>query len=122
MAMTASGSPEADEVRSVLSERAWKVKNKHAKELTEGMTKDRIDQWAREATRPGRRLGYETVSGQGDIVALLKKPGAAGWTEFTVPMSMREVEPAVQLIMDDTIHTDPPQWEYRKTKPDGDAE
>jgi hypothetical protein len=36
-------------------------------------------------------------------------------------MSMREVEPAVQLIMDDTIHTDSPQWEYRKTKPDGDA-
>jgi ATP-dependent helicase YprA (DUF1998 family) len=122
MTMTTVGNPEAGEASSVLSERAWKVKNKHSKELADGMAKDRIDRWVREATRPGRRLGYETVSGQGDIVALLKKTGAANWTEFTVPMSMREVEPAVQLIMDDTIHADSPQWKYRKTKPDGEAE
>ena len=46
------------------------------------------------------QLGYETEWGQGDVVALLKKPGLQRWDELTVPMSMREVEPGVSLIMD----------------------
>ena len=48
---------------------------------------------------------------QGDVINLLKKPGIAAWDEFTVPMSMREVEPGVRLIMDKNIRAgDDPEW------------
>ena len=70
--------------------------------------------------KTGRRLGYETARGQGDLAALLKKPGALAWDEFTVPMSMREVEPEVQLIMDDSKHsTEPPSWKPKIVKTSG---
>lgn len=84
------------------------------------MTADRIDRWVKEAVKAGRRLGYETARGQGDLAALLKKPGALAWDEFTVPMSMREVEPGVQLIMDDSKHSiEPPSWKPRIEKANG---
>ena len=57
---------------------------------------------------------------QGEIVNLLKKPGVASWTEFTVPMSMREVEGSVQLVLDDSLYSEAPEWQYQKTKTDGD--
>ena len=49
---------------------------------------------------PGRNLGYERVNRQGQTVNLIKKPSLSAWDEMTVPMSMREVEPGVRLIMD----------------------
>lgn len=120
-ALDSSGQEEALRARKVLSERAWMVKNKEARILTESMTADRIDRWVKEATKPGRRLGYETARGQGDLAALLKKPGAMAWGEFTVPMSMREVEPGVPLIMDASKHsTEPPSWKPKAEKANGD--
>lgn len=74
------------------------------------MIADRVDRWVKEASKPGRRLGYERERRQGDIVGLLRKPGVAAWDEFTVPMSMREVEPGVRLVMDDSTLPDPPEW------------
>jgi len=53
------------------------------------------DRWVGEATRPGRRIGYER--GTGDVAALLKRPSSQAWDVFTVPMSMREVEPGVKF-------------------------
>jgi len=114
--LLSSGAAEANLVKDVISERAWKVKGKAAKILTEQMVADRIDRWVNEAIKPGRRLGYETASGQGDMYGLLKKPGAQPWDEYTVPMSMREVEPGVQLVMDDTKLNDAPLWQLKKTK------
>lgn len=67
--------------------------------------------------RPGRKLGYEAKSG--DVVALLKKPGAVAWDKFTVPMSMREVEPGVRLIVDDSKIDDQPQWRMKNDDNDG---
>ncbi len=102
---------EALRAREVLSERSWKAKDTAAKKTVDDMTAERIDKWASEARIPGRRLGYEKKSRQGDLVALLKKPGASTWDKFTVPMSMREVEPEVQLIIDDSIdNAERPQW------------
>jgi hypothetical protein len=66
-----------------------------------------------EAVKAGRRLGYDTERGHGDIAALLKKPGATAWDEFTVPFSMREVEPGVRLVMDVAKLADPPDWRAR---------
>jgi len=113
--LDSSGKEEALRTRKILSERAWRVKDKEAGSIADSMTADRIDQWVKEAVKTGRKLGYETAHGRGDLAALLKKPGAAAWDEFTVPMSMREVEPGVQLIMDATKHSsEPPPW---KPKP-----
>lgn len=109
-----SGDARAAGARTALSDRAWLAKSKEARTLVEHMVADRIDRWVKEASASGRRLGYETERGQGDIAALLKKAGAATWDEFTVPMSMREVEPAVQLIMDGSIRSkDQPAWRFK---------
>jgi hypothetical protein len=109
------------EVREAISERAWRVTdNKAVKNMADTMTAERIDKWVKEATRPGRILGYETVLNRGDIAALLKKTGASAWDEFTVPMSMREVEPGVRLIMDDKVfRADSPLWKHRAPREEG---
>ena len=108
-----SGKAEALRARAVLSERAWKVKDKVAGTTADNMTAERIDRWVKESMKPGRRLGYETKYGQGDLVALLKKPGDSAWDSFTAPMSMREVEPGVRLIMDDRKLSGEPPWKMR---------
>jgi len=121
--LDSSGKAEASKTRDTFSERAWKVKDKAAKTNTAHMAADRIDRWVKEAIKPGRKLGYETKHRKGDLVALLKKPGASAWDEFTVPMSMREVEPGVQLVMDDSIYaSDPPPWRYKVRENNGGAE
>ncbi|MEW6381438.1 MAG: DISARM system helicase DrmA [bacterium] len=116
-----SGRPEASTVRTVVSDRAWKVKDKAARLRADTMVADRIDRWVKEAIKAGRRLGYETERGQGDVAALLKKPGATAWDEFTVPFSMREVEPGVRLVMDVARLSDPPQWRARAIDTESDG-
>lgn len=120
--LDSTSKPEAGKAKEVLSERAWKVKDKAAGQRSESMAADRLDRWVKEANRGGRRLGYETVRGQGDIAALLKKPGALAWDELTVPLSMREVEPGVQLVMDVAKLSDPPPWETRVMDSDAEGE
>jgi len=116
-----SGQEESKSGLVVFSDRAWKVKDKNAKMTIEKMAQARIDKWVKESNRPGRRLGYEAKRGQGDLAALLKKPGSSGWDSFTVPMSMREVEPGVQLVMDDAIYTsESPTWKAYVEKKEGD--
>ena len=120
------GSPDVqkvvDFVQYQLSQRAWKVVNKkEAMKDIEKMIADRIDRWVKEAKRPGRILGYEKKSHHGTVAPLLKKPGIASWDTFTVPMSMREVEPGVRLIMDDHLPQESPPWETRQQN-DNDAD
>ena len=99
-----------------MSNRVWKATGKKAiKENAEIMIADRADRWVKEAGKAGRRLGYETERRQGDVAALLKKPGALAWDEFTVPLSMREVEPGVKLIMDISTLPEPPNWKMPTT-------
>jgi hypothetical protein len=105
--------PDIDYVKRTISDRAWKVKNKATKKNAEDMVGDRVDLWVKEATKTGRQLGYETRRGQGDLAALLKKPGTLAWDALTVPTSMREVEPGVNLIMDASRLSDPPRWKPR---------
>jgi hypothetical protein len=115
--------PEAVVAKQRISDRAWKAKDKSARILSESMIAERIDRWVKEAGKSGRRLGYESERGAGDVVALLKKPGTACWNEFTVPMSMREVEPGVQLVMDAIKHSgEPPAWKLKAKKFKGDPE
>ena len=105
------GNAEAQAAKASISDRAWMVTNKaDVKSSADGMLAERIDRWVKEATKSGRRLGYETEWGEGDIFALLKKPGLQKWDVLTAPMSMREVEPGVNLIMDATKLNEGPAW------------
>jgi ATP-dependent helicase YprA (DUF1998 family) len=107
----------AQSARTVISDRGWKVKDSEVKARSEAMIADRIDRWVREATRGGRKLGYERRRRQGDVVPLLKKPGIQRWDEFTVPTSMREVEPGVTLVTEDASLDSGPAWQPRPTPP-----
>jgi hypothetical protein len=73
----------------------------------------RLELWAarRDQVRTGV-LGYETAA---DVTGLLHAPEDGAWDHFTVPRSMREVEPEVLLQLqqqDRSIETAPP-WQYR---------
>lgn len=60
------------------------------------------DYWLTRAAsmRGGAILGYKWKS-DGRTVGLLHLPGQNGWEPFTCPNSLRDVEPSVNLILDD---------------------
>ncbi|MBQ6107010.1 MAG: hypothetical protein IJK97_02275 [Thermoguttaceae bacterium] len=79
------------------------------------MTKSRIDFWAKKATQGGVKLVYKNSQGGGNEVPLLEQPSAKEWDEWTVALSMREVEPGVRLIMDKTqrsVADEEPDWVF----------
>lgn len=108
--------PDIVAVEEAIADRAEKVKSVPTGKLAMEMLKERVDAWTKEASRQGRRLGYDTKRKQGDVAALLRKPGAEAWGLFTVPMSMREVEPGVRLVMEERTLPEGPEW---KAKPEG---
>jgi hypothetical protein len=111
-AFVSTSNPQAQRIKGAIANRAWKVADKAAvKTVAEGMIAERIDRWVKEANKPGRQLGYEEEHGQGNVVALLKKPGLLRWDILTAPMSLREVEPNVRLIMDTATLQDGPAWQ-----------
>jgi Helicase conserved C-terminal domain len=115
--------PEAVEARDSLVARAWEISHeKDLKDLASTELKERLDEWAHEAGRGGRTLAYEKRGpNRGTTVALLKKPGVQAWDNFTVPLSMREVEPGVALIMNVRKSSDTePAWTPRAPNPNDD--
>lgn len=110
-----SDEPAIVESIGVLARRAWNVSETSSiKELAERALKERADEWAREAGVPGRTLGYEKRGAQAaTTVALIEPPGARAWGNRTVPMSMREVEPGVRLIMNTGHSEDDHGWRTR---------
>lgn len=113
---------EAAEARDLVVERAWAVSGEDGtRQLAAAELKSRLDEWSAEANVPGRTLAYEKKGpARATTVGLLKRPGLQPWDDFTVPMSMREVEPGVRLVMNTARFTgaDPP-WTPRP--PDDDA-
>ena len=74
------------------------------------MAQRRLDEWAKKQTRPGARLVYREE--KGNAIALLESPSGFDWQLWTAPMSMRDVEPSVNLIIgDDGMSAGPePGW------------
>ncbi len=61
----------------------------------------RLDVWLARIRRlaGGARLCWQ---GEGEVdLPLLRRPGVEGWSDFTCPLSLRDVEPAVKLLFDD---------------------
>ncbi len=116
--LDSAAKPEVARLKQMMSHHGWKVTDsQEVKRLVEEMVGERCDEWAREATRGGRRLGYEAGKkrkvGEDDVAALLKRPGFHPWDVFTVPLSLREVEPGVRLVMDDGKVPSGPTWKPR---------
>jgi hypothetical protein len=59
----------------------------------------RLDQWQAEQDVPQRSLVYSKGLGAGAEFSLLKQPDVVSWSDWTVPMSMRDVEPPVSLVL-----------------------
>jgi hypothetical protein len=113
---------EIAEAIDVLVKRAWNVSElSSTKSLAERELKERADEWAKEVGKGGRILAYEKRGPEKDkTVALIKSPGIQAWDNWTVPMSMREVEPGVRLIMNTSRITDEHDWRPRPATKDED--
>jgi hypothetical protein len=82
-----------------------------SRELAEASIKQRVDYWVKETNTAGRTVAYEKKGENVDSkVHLIEKPGLSEWHRFTVPMSMREVEPGVKLQMNTQKLDDGPSW------------
>jgi hypothetical protein len=83
----------------------------------------RADDWANENSVAGRTVAYEKRGKNIDSkVALIKSPGIKEWDRFTVPMSMREVEPGVKLQMNIGNVASGPDWKTRPKQTDADGD
>ena len=106
--------PEVTKVIEILAARAGNVEDNTKKQLAIDGLKARVDDWTKEASLGGRTLAYEKRGKQKDTtVALIKSPGVRAWDNWTVPMSMREVEPGVRLIMNTSRLEDEFEWKPR---------
>lgn len=120
--LSMSNQAEIVDAIKVLATRAGNVAEDNSrKQLAETELRERADEWAKEVSKGGRILAYEKRGPEKDkTVALIKSPGLQAWDNWTVPMSMREVEPGVRLIMDTSHITDDHDWKHRPSKKDED--
>jgi hypothetical protein len=120
--LNASNQSEMTDAIEVISKRAWNVSElASTRNLSQQDLKKRADDWAKKASVGGRTLAYEKSGQQAaTTVSLIKSPGLQAWDNWTVPMSMREVEPGVRLIMNKDHITDAPDWKTRVAKKDED--
>lgn len=58
-----------------------------------------LDEWKKEAAVGQRNLVYQRRGKSDADVSLLEEPGIEGWSRWTVPTSMRNVETAVPLVL-----------------------
>lgn len=116
-AMNSPSRNEMLETIKTFTARTWEVTEDSAKKnLAEAEMKSRADEWAKEAGVGGRTLVYQKHGAGPTAYPLLSSPGIKAWTDWTVPMSMREVEPGVRLVMEDDRSTNDPTWRPRVAK------
>ncbi|HEX7165109.1 MAG TPA: helicase-related protein, partial [Trebonia sp.] len=116
------------EVTARLLSRAERAAGHRGRQYLAERTRALRDRWT--ISQGGStRLGYRKRSGKVPLLGLLKEAGSGPWTELTVPMSMRETENEVNLLVPgrglfEPVLTAPP-WSFAPTEtedgPDGDA-
>jgi hypothetical protein len=122
----AMNSPSLNEMLETIADitaRTWEVTEDSGKKtLAEAEMKSRADEWASEAGVGGRTLVYQKYGAGPTAYPLLSAPGIKPWTDWTVPMSMREVEPGVRLVMEDDRSTSDPTWRPKVVKDEDDQQ
>ena len=73
----------------------------------------------RQARQKTGVLGYKERN-DGQTSGVLQQANADHWDLWTCPNSLREVEPGINLIFDDTDYTIEPSYEYRTDGPEFD--
>jgi hypothetical protein len=122
-AMTSPSLTAMLETIAAIADRTWEVTEDSGKKaLSEAEMKSRADEWANEAGVGGRTLVYQKYGAGPTAYPLLSAPGIKPWSDWTVPMSMREVEPGVRLVMEDDRSTNDPTWRPRLKKPEEDQQ
>lgn len=115
-AMTSASRSEMTSTVQTLAARGWEVTEDSVRKLlAEAEMKSRADEWAQEAGVAGRILVYQKYGAGPTAYPLLEAPGIRPWSTWTVPTSMREVEPAVRLVMEDDRSLTDPAWQSRTT-------
>lgn len=95
------GSALVKEAVEIIRERAMGVSSRQ--EVGEDVVRSlatRIDQWREQQAVEGRVLAYKDRR-NGVSVGLLRGAGVAGWDTWTCLTSLRDVEPGINLILDD---------------------
>ena len=86
---------------NAIARRAGEVESPEAEERVRQKLKSRVDAWRDRAqkTSGGARLGYQEKK-DGQTLGLLQVTGPGPWQEFTCLNSLRDVEPMVNLVLD----------------------
>lgn len=95
--------------KNMISERAAMVEGDNAAgQRVKAALMSRVDTWASRAQHMtgGAKLGYKTKN-DGQTFGLLQQPGSDPWQDFTCLNSLRDVEPMVNLILDNYGMDDP---------------
>ena len=91
-------------VQAAVEQIAWRasqLNGNDTEDLVRAALAHRLDNWqAATVTGIGARLGYQSKR-DGTTIGLLKAPEDGGWQTFTCLNSLRDVEPTVNLILDD---------------------
>jgi hypothetical protein len=110
------------EVTSRLLERAEVASDQRGREYLNEKINALRDQWS-QAKTGSTRLGYRSRTGNQPLRGLLDQAGGASWTLLTVPMSMRETENEINLLVPGASLFDPvygqPPWSFA---PPGDSD
>jgi hypothetical protein len=81
--------------------RAGRLVGSAGEQLVREALASRLDQWLNRITRlSGAQLGYKEAR-DGQTVGLLNYPERGGWSTFTCLNSLRDVEPTVNLILNE---------------------
>lgn len=123
-----TGAGQFQSVIAVLADRARNSSppgDGHATELgtrVSAVVAAKLDDWGAEAAKPNRKLGYRKGRHKDDVtVALLQAPSSAPWGPFTVPTSMREVEPGVGLVLGGGGPEQLPDWPFSSDDEQGNG-
>jgi hypothetical protein len=115
-ALDSPSRPEMLSTIDAVTARTWEVTEDSAKKsLATAEMRSRADEWAKEAAVLGRTLVYQKYGAGPTAYPLLEAPGIRPWSRWTVPTSMREVEPGVNLVMEDDRSNQDPSWRPRPT-------
>jgi hypothetical protein len=112
--------PDVERAVNAIVQRAWTTGSLEAKERAEQELASLLDYWQMRSqkTTGGERLGYQSKS-DGVTVGLLRSTGIGPWEPFTCLNSLRDVEPLVNLVLDD--HGLDAASEYQEAaNPDGE--
>ena len=121
-AMKTASQASAQHAKAVFADRVLMVEESNeAKDYVAQSAQGRLETWVKQTGMAGRTIAYEKRGQNVDSKkGMLIKPGIKAWEDFTVPMSMREVEPGVKLQMNTATLSRDPEWKARVKKDDGD--